>query len=64
MALTTKPYYHLQKSVDYINEHRFDIVHTHLSSSSDMYLFLLTSKHPISQPYTVYSLLIVMRVAI
>src|SRR5437773_6960253 len=26
-----KALYHLQKAVDYINEHRFDIVHTHLS---------------------------------
>jgi glycosyltransferase involved in cell wall biosynthesis len=38
-----KAYYHLQKAVDYIKEHRFDIVHTHLSSSSDMYLFPLTA---------------------
>src|SRR6516162_5167343 len=39
-----KAFYHLQKAVDYIKEHRFDIVHTHLSSSSDMYLFPLTAK--------------------
>lgn len=38
-----KAFYHLQKAVDYIKEHRFDIVHTHLSSSSDMYLFPLTA---------------------
>jgi len=36
-----KAFYHLQKAVDYIKEQRFDIVHTHLSSSSDMYLFPL-----------------------
>lgn len=36
-----KAYYHLQKAVDYIKEHNFDIVHTHLSSSSDMYIFPL-----------------------
>ena len=38
-----KAYYHLHKSVEYIKEHNFDIVHMHLSSSSDMYLFPLTS---------------------
>ena len=38
-----KAFYHLQKAVDYIKEQRFDIVHTHLSSSSDMYLFPLTA---------------------
>ncbi len=38
-----KAYYHLHKSVEYIKAHNFDIVHMHLSSSSDMYLFPLTS---------------------
>jgi len=38
-----KAYYHLHKSVEYIKVHNFDIVHMHLSSSSDMYLFPLTS---------------------
>jgi len=38
-----KAFYHLQKAVDYLKEQRFDIVHTHLSSSSDMYLFPLTA---------------------
>jgi glycosyltransferase involved in cell wall biosynthesis len=36
-----KAYYHLSKSVEYIKNHDFDIVHTHLSSSADMYLFPL-----------------------
>lgn len=36
-----KAYYHLHKSVEYIRTHDFDIVHTHLSSSADMYLFPL-----------------------
>lgn len=39
-----KAYYHLYKAVEYIKGHRFDIVHTHLSSSSDMYLFPLTAQ--------------------
>src|SRR5579859_2496276 len=36
-----KAYYHLNKAVEYIKNHDFDIVHTHLSSSADMYLFPL-----------------------
>ena len=36
-----KAYYHLSKSVEYIKNHDFDVVHTHLSSSADMYLFPL-----------------------
>jgi glycosyltransferase involved in cell wall biosynthesis len=36
-----KAFYHLHKAVDYLKKQRFDIVHTHLSSSSDMYLFPL-----------------------
>ncbi|GAC1434086.1 MAG: glycosyltransferase family 4 protein [Ktedonobacteraceae bacterium] len=38
-----KAYYHLHKSIEYIQAHKFDIVHMHLSSSSDMYLFPLSS---------------------
>jgi len=36
-----KAYYHLRKAVDSIKQHTFDIVHAHLSSPSDMYLFPL-----------------------
>jgi glycosyltransferase involved in cell wall biosynthesis len=39
-----KAYYHLHKAVDYIKEQSFDIVHTHLSSSADMYIFPLTAQ--------------------
>lgn len=39
-----KAYYHLSKSVEYIKHHDFDIVHTHLSSSADMYLFPLMAQ--------------------
>jgi glycosyltransferase involved in cell wall biosynthesis len=38
-----KAYYHLHKAVDYIKDQSFDIVHTHLSSSADMYIFPLTA---------------------
>ncbi|GCE25752.1 glycosyl transferase [Dictyobacter alpinus] len=41
-----KAYYHLHKSLEYIAEHDFDIIHTHLSSSSDMYIFPLTATLP------------------
>src|SRR5437660_7367451 len=44
-----KAYYHMHKSIEYIKEHDFDIVHTHLSSSSDMYIFPLTA--PLTQPH-------------
>jgi Glycosyltransferase Family 4 len=38
-----KAYYHLYKAIEYVKGHDFDIVHTHLSSSADMYLFPLTA---------------------
>ncbi len=39
-----KSYYHLYKSVEYIKSHQFDIVHVHLSSSSDMFIFPLVAQ--------------------
>jgi|SRR5579863_9152863 len=38
-----KAYYHLHKAIEQIKEQRFDIVHTHLSSGADMYVFPLTA---------------------
>ncbi|GAC1567865.1 MAG: glycosyltransferase family 4 protein [Ktedonobacteraceae bacterium] len=38
-----KAYYHLHKAIEQVKEQRFDIVHTHLSSSADMYTFPLTA---------------------
>src|SRR6184192_205991 len=38
-----KAYYHLTKAVEYVTEHKFDILHTHLSSATDMYIFPLTA---------------------
>ncbi len=38
-----KAFYHMFKSIEYIKEHDFDIVHTHLSSSSDMYVYPLAT---------------------
>lgn len=50
-----KAYYHMHKSVDYIRQHNFDIVHTHLSSASDMYLFPLTADLDKPQVMTLHS---------
>src|SRR2546421_12252554 len=36
-----KAYYHFHCAVQYIKEHTFDLVHTHLSSAADLYLFPL-----------------------
>lgn len=45
-----KAFYHLQKSVEYVKEQSFDIVHTHLSSASDMYLFPLFTNANVKTP--------------
>ncbi|GCE21101.1 glycosyltransferase family 4 protein [Dictyobacter kobayashii] len=44
-----KAYFHTYKSIEYIKEHHFDIVHTHLSSSADMYTFPLAQQ--LNTPY-------------
>ncbi len=46
-----KAFYHLYKSVEYLKKHihDFDILHTHLSSSSDIYIFPLIA--PLRLPY-------------
>ena len=44
-----RAYYHLHKAVEYVKAQEFEIVHTHLSSASDMYLFPLTA--PLSTPH-------------
>lgn len=51
-----KAYYHLHKSVEYLQEHvqDFDILHTHLSSAADMYLFPLTATLPLPQVTTLH----------
>jgi glycosyltransferase involved in cell wall biosynthesis len=38
-----KAFYHLQKSLEVVKAQDFDIVHTHLSSGADLYLFPLTA---------------------
>lgn len=52
-----KAFYHLYKSFEYIKSyaHEFDILHTHLSSGSDMYLFPLTSMLALPHVTTLHS---------
>lgn len=50
-----KAYYHLHKAVEYIRQHEFDIVHTHLSSSADMYLFPLLASLSTPRVTTLHS---------
>jgi glycosyltransferase involved in cell wall biosynthesis len=50
-----KAYYHLYKAVSYIREHDFDIVHVHLSSAADMYVFPLTTNMTIPMVTTLHS---------
>jgi glycosyltransferase involved in cell wall biosynthesis len=38
-----KAYFHFYHAVEYVQTHQFDILHTHLSASADMYLFPLTA---------------------
>ncbi len=52
-----KAYYHLYKSLEYIRRHDFDIVHTHLSSYVDMYLFPLLAALETPHITTMHSLL-------
>ncbi len=54
-SMHLKAYYHLHKAVEYIKEQSFDIVHTHLSSSSDMYIFPLTANLATAHVATLHS---------
>ncbi len=38
-----KAYYHFERTVEYLKEHDFDVVHMHLSSAADLYLFPLVA---------------------
>src|SRR3989454_10180055 len=50
-----KAYYHLHESVEQVRERDFDIVHTHLSSTADMYIFPLTASLPTPHVTTLHS---------
>ena len=45
-----KAFYHLQKSIEYVSTHSFDVVHMHLSSASDMYMFPLLANARLRTP--------------
>ena len=52
-AAHPKAYYHLHKALEHAEE--FDIVHTHLSSSSDLYIFPLTAPFKTAHVTTLHS---------
>src|SRR2546421_3756295 len=50
-----KAFYHLEKALEQVKEQDFEIVHTHLSSSSDLYLFPLTASLALTHVTTLHS---------
>ncbi len=50
-----KAYYHVQKAVNAAKQGDFDIVHAHLSSGSDMYLFPLMADMRVPHVMTLHS---------
>src|SRR5579859_1078548 len=50
-----KAYYHAQKAVNAVRQGNFDIVHVHLSSASDMYLFPLMADMQVPHVMTLHS---------
>jgi glycosyltransferase involved in cell wall biosynthesis len=50
-----KAFYHVQKSVNAVKQGDFDIVHVHLSSASDMYLFPLMAGMQVPHAMTLHS---------
>jgi len=52
-----KAFYHMYKSIEYVQKHLhdFDILHTHLSSATDLYVFPLTSTLKLPHVTTLHS---------
>lgn len=50
-----KAFYHLQKAIEEVQKRPFDIVHTHLSASADLYLFPLTAALTVPHVTTLHS---------
>lgn len=50
-----KAFYRLQKALEQVREQEFDIVHTHLSSGADMYIFPLTAALAVPHVTTLHS---------
>lgn len=54
-SMHLKAFYHLQKAMEQVNKQDFDIVHTHLSSGADLYLFPLTAALDLPHITTLHS---------
>ncbi|MEO7020807.1 MAG: glycosyltransferase family 4 protein [Ktedonobacteraceae bacterium] len=54
-SMHLKAFYHLQKAVEQVKEHHFDIVHTHLSSPADLYLLPLMAALAVPHVTTLHS---------
>jgi glycosyltransferase involved in cell wall biosynthesis len=54
-AAHLQAYYHMYKSIEYIKDHEFDLLHTHLSSAADMYIFPLAANLTIPHLVTLHS---------
>jgi glycosyltransferase involved in cell wall biosynthesis len=54
-SMHLKAFYHLQKALEQIRDQDFDIVHTHLSSSTDLYVFPLTATLAVPHITTLHS---------
>ena len=54
-SMHLKAFYHLQKALEQVKADKFDIVHTHLSSASDLYAFPLTAELAIPNITTLHS---------
>jgi glycosyltransferase involved in cell wall biosynthesis len=54
-SMHLKAFYHLQKALEQVRAQDFDIVHTHLSSAADMYIFPLTAALVLPHVTTVHS---------
>ncbi len=50
-----RAFYHLQKSIEEAQKRDFDIIHTHLSASADLFLFPLTAALTIPHVTTLHS---------
>lgn len=50
-----RAFYHLQKAIEQVSARDFDIVHTHLSSAADLYLFPLTATLATAHVTTLHS---------
>jgi glycosyltransferase involved in cell wall biosynthesis len=54
-SMHLKAFYHLQKALEQVRGQDFDIVHTHLSSAADMYIFPLTAALVLPHVTTLHS---------